>query len=1004
MPESASLIAKYQADVAAFKAVRPDYRLFAAIVERVLKRAAGELGISAIVQARVKELASFAEKTIRKQASYRDPVNSMTDLCGARVITESTDAIAPICAFIRKHFLIDEANSEDTAARLGVGEFGYRSVHFIVALKPGELTEDIAAVMAEQAQDPEVARIVARLHERRSHEECDGKSYAPGPKYRMEIQVRSLLQHAWASLYHDRVYKSAFNLPANLKRDLLRIAAVLEDADESFARAIAAVDGYREYFGTYLPPDRMGDELAKDRQVLAFDPGNLGLALKAARLAVSLERWADVVEILEPFVAAWEALPWPKPDGHWPTRSAALDAAIAAYESAKTPGDQRRARAVLDDLRDPRAMNLLLDYGIANWRLGERAVARRDLLRATGLDLTSADAVIALAETRDEEGRRTPARLGYGKAFEINPDEPRAVRGFLQLTAEHDHDLGFVAPMRPTLAKAVQRCRERAALGIYLPWAHYDIGCFLLFLSRPFEALAAYARAVELSHTETPIETALDQARRLREALDEGPDGAWTALERFLVVARVVKLEAQWRAAEQAVIDRRKDLDAAEEALQNALKKAETREVGLEAEQSKFDAARAALERATAEVQVRREAAAAAQHALESEVGHPDCPVLRGPARGQPKPQTGVHGESDSSEPARDQVVIVVGGCSREDETRMQEYRPLLEDAFRGFSGTLFGGGTRNGIAEMVGNLPETRPGAILKLAILPESMPAEHDRHPAYRLYYHPGNGFSPPGPVQVWADLLSQGVRPAEVRVIGIGGGTVAGLEYRLALMMGAKVGVLRGSGRAAEEILEDPDWSGHPNLIALPYDPQTVRLFVNRPSSAAVLTPDQREAAARIEHARNAESRRIKAGADEDRNQPWDRLREDLKALILDRVDFSIEQLRAVGLRLVPSDQVPDGVATVETLTSEQIEIMAEMEHGRWCVQKLLDGWRLAEVKDEPNKRHPDLIRWEDLDEESRDKDRDYARRVPSVLKELGFAVFAVDGTAGFEWLRQ
>jgi hypothetical protein len=537
-------------------------------------------------------------------------------------------------------------------------------------------------------------------------------------------------------------------------------------------------------------------------------------------------------------------------------------------------------------------------------------------------------------------------------------------------------------------------------LGIYLPWAYYDIGCFLLFLDRPFDALAASARAVELSHTETPIETALDQARRLREALDEAPDGSWATLERFLIVARVVKLEARLRAAERAVIDRKKDLEAAETDLQSARNGASGSEANHGDEQPKVDAARAALEQATAEVAVRREVAETAQHALEQEVGHPDCPVLRGAARGQRKTRTGAHAESASSEPARDQVVIVVGGCSPEDETRLRDYRPLLEEAFRDFTGILFSGGTRSGIAGIVGELPEPRPDAILRLAILPESMPADQEQHPAYRIYYHPGTGFSALGPVQVWADLLSQRVQPSDVRVIGISGGTVAGFEYRLALMMGAKVGVLRGSGRAAEEILEDPDWSGHPNLIALPYDPQTVRLFVNRPSSAAVLTPSQREAAARIEHERNAEARRRRAGVDEDRNQPWDRLREDLKALILDRVDFGVEQLRAVGLRIVCSDQVPGGVTPVDTLTAEQIEIMAEMEHGRWCVEKLLDGWRLAEVKDEDRKRHPDLIGWEDLDETTRDKDRHYARRVPALLKAQGLVMVANDPSEGID----
>lgn len=976
----------YAANIAAFKKVQPDYQVLGEIVEAVLKRATRELGITAIVQARVKQLASFAEKTIRKQASYRDPVNTMTDLCGARVITESIDGIAPVCAFIRRHFLIDEANSEDTVARLSVAEFGYRSVHFIVSLKPGELRDDIAAYLARH---PNAEAIIERLFERRTPEDWAEKSAKPGPRYRMEIQVRSLLQHAWATMYHDRVYKSAFNLPADLKRELIRIAAVLEDADASFARAIAKVDGYREYYGTYLPREQMSDELAKDQQVLEHDSDNLPLALKAARLAVSLERWPDVVRILKPFVSHWESTPVDE-RGERLLRVDALNAALKAEETAKTPTEHRHARAALDDLRDPHAMNLLLDYGIANWRLGDKDTARHCLRLAAGLDLTSADAIIALADTWDEE-RSGKALDLYRKAFEIDPEEPRAVRGFLQLTAEHDHNLNVVAPMRPTLHKAIKRCRERATLGIYLPWAYYDIGCFSLMLDQPFDGIAAYARAVELSHSVSVIDGVLKRARRLGEGLHADETSEWPMLERFLLLARVVKLETLAQDAARAVNDKQKKLSDAESALRKA--KADDTRSALDVQdlERKAEAAHKALGQAKKEAAQRRSQAENAQKRLVPLVADPACPDFTGGNK------TGGPAQGQSGAPIDAEVVIVAGGSAQGETGHLSEYRPLLEAAFKDFKGAIFSGGTCSGIGQIVGDLPDSSHGPILKIACLPEYTPSNHRQHEAYILYNHPGSGFSALGAIQVWADILSQGIAASSVRVIGIGGGNLAGLEYRLGLMMGAKVGVLTGSGRAAQAILEDPDWKDHPNLIVLPNDPQTVKLFLDRPSSGGILTPAQREAAARAEHERNAEARCRKAGLDQDQNQPWDKLRDDLKELIRNRVDFGVEQLRAVGLRIVPVAEVPDGVTPVETLTEDQVEIMAEMEHGRWCVEKLLDGWRLSDRKDEPAKLHPDLIPWENLSAPTRDKDRHYARRVPAVLKEQGFAVVPLETSA-------
>jgi len=938
MTTTSPVTAKYKADVAAYATVKSHYETLGKIVERVLKRATHDMGMEAIIQWRVKESASFAEKTIRKQAQYPDPVNMMTDLCGARVITESTNDIGPVCAFIRKHFEIDEPNSEDTFLRLGVGEFGYRSVHFIVALRPGEFAEDIMAVTDS---DPTAAAVIARLYERRSTADCEGKPFGPGPCYRMEIQVRSLLQHTWANLYHDRVYKSEFKLPIHLKRELMRIAAILEDADQNFARAIATVDGYREYYGTYLPRERLEEELEKLQQVRTFDAGNLNLALKTARIAVALESWQDVANTLATFVSLWES-----------AGGAALDAAMRNEQGATLPAEGRRAREALEALRDTRAANLLLDYGTALWRLGEKEGARKYLEWATGLDLANADALIALADTYDEErvaDLREALRL-YRRAFEVNPMEPRAVRGYLQLTAEEDRNLDFVAPMRPTLHNVIQRCRERATLGIYLPWAYFDIGCFSLLLGEPYDGLGAYAKAVELSHSDTPLDASLKRARRLCEALHRTGATEWSLLERFLLIAKVAKA---YRLVESALV--------AVRAREETLAKLDKR---------KADAARPDLEAARVQAQELQALADAVRAEIAPRVADSRCPTLH------------------------DKVVIVAGGCAPGDEQRLSDYTPLLQQAFRDFAGSIFSGGTCSGIGQMVGDLPDSSRGPILKVTCLPEALPIYHKRHEGYNFYTHPGQGFSPLGSVQVWADILNQGIVPSNVRVIGINGGRLAGFEYRLALMMGAKVGIMKGSGRAADAILEDPDWMDHPNLVSLPEDRQTVKLFVAGLSSG-VLTEAEREEAARLDHERNVAKRKRESVSEErPENQPWDTLRPDLKASILERVDFIAEQLHAVGLRPVKQGELAPGATPVEELTGEQIEIMAEMEHGRWCVRKFLDGWRLGEKKDDDRRTHPDLIAWEFLAEKERDKDRHYARQVQSVLKEQGYAILPAE----------
>jgi putative GTP pyrophosphokinase len=53
---------------------------------------------------------------------------------------------------------------------------------------------------------------------------------------KVEIQVRSILQHAWAEIEHDLGYKSEREIPANVRREFFRVAGLLEVADAEFQR------------------------------------------------------------------------------------------------------------------------------------------------------------------------------------------------------------------------------------------------------------------------------------------------------------------------------------------------------------------------------------------------------------------------------------------------------------------------------------------------------------------------------------------------------------------------------------------------------------------------------------------------------------------------------------------------------------------------------------------------------------------------------------------------
>ena len=88
--------------------------------------------------------------------------------------------------------------------------------------------------------------------------------------------------------------------------------------------------------------------------------------------------------------------------------------------------------------------------------------------------------------------------------------------------------------------------------------------------------------------------------------------------------------------------------------------------------------------------------------------------------------------------------------------------------------------------------------------------MPAGTEPDPRYRrVRSTEGKDFSALEPLQYWIDLISSGTSPARVKLIGINGGEISAFEYRLALMLEARVAVIESSGREAAHLFKDPYW---------------------------------------------------------------------------------------------------------------------------------------------------------------------------------------------------
>jgi len=209
------------------------YYLLAKGASRLLRRELAKRSIEVFsITHRPKGLPSVLEKLERK--SYQD-LNAITDRAGVRVICVYENNISPTLDVLNDLFLIQ--NVEDTAKRGGPSSFGYVSYHCLLKWNPKHpgpiLFEDLPYYLRYDLHDKPIEEEQKMNIE--SHIKADNRATHD---LLFEIQVRTILQHAWASISNQIQYKHESDVPESVQRKLARLAAILEEADEAFAEQL----------------------------------------------------------------------------------------------------------------------------------------------------------------------------------------------------------------------------------------------------------------------------------------------------------------------------------------------------------------------------------------------------------------------------------------------------------------------------------------------------------------------------------------------------------------------------------------------------------------------------------------------------------------------------------------------------------------------------------------------------------------------------------------------
>lgn len=328
--------------VDSYRAIRPSYVLLTDKMQSLLTELLNLREIKFhLIDGRAKSVDSFQEKIRRPSKSYSDPLTELTDLSGIRVIAYYHDDIEKIADVLSSEFQVVEREVSHQASEYNPEEFGYISLHYIVKI---------------------------------SQERAELAEWNPYKDLLAEVQIRTVLQHSWASISHALQYKNEADVPKSLRRKLNRLAGLFELADEQF------VD-------IRLESDTVKKEVSE--QIKA---GNHQIPIDPISLREFLNGWGKLNEIVTFMRHVGFSFDEPPYEPDWHDRGDEVDYLGVTSEHCHRVGLKTIEELELALSYDPRKyLQSLFEFDKGDWYVSESFTLYLLLIRAKIDDFSVSD-------------------------------------------------------------------------------------------------------------------------------------------------------------------------------------------------------------------------------------------------------------------------------------------------------------------------------------------------------------------------------------------------------------------------------------------------------------------------------------------------------------------------------------------------------------------------------------------------------------------------------------